>query len=235
MRLAILGNSITSVKEHDYQPPTFVDILHERYGRFDTLHSTYRARSRCSEERILYFLKKLERIDFAVIFHGKPHHEFCPACTDDFHHGWIDDEDRDHMLVHGITRNFFVDVSKDIPMTTDLQEIEMDPADAQELLREHATRFYNLDLQLNRFHGALSLIDRHLVEHGIRSLHCIDQSYIPSWFSFRSGKVETRFPTWQYVSPYCCDYSESNNAINAEGNRIIAETLIKHIDEQIHG
>lgn len=233
MRLAIFGSSVTSMKEHDHQPPTFVDLLFERYGRFDPFYATYRARSRCSEERILYFLKKIGHIDFAVIFHGYPHHEFCPASTEDFHHGWIDDEDRDYMQAAGIKRNFFNDISKDIPTTTDLLDFTLEPYEAQDLLREHSEKFYNIDLQLNRFHGSLFMIDQHLVDNGIKAVHCITKTHIPSWFTFRSGPVETRFSSWQYSPPYCCDYSQSNNAINEEGNCIIADTLTAHIEKAL--
>lgn len=232
MNLKILGNSITAARSSEGKPLTFVDILFQRYGCHDE-YTSYRSRARCSEERILYFLKKIPAIDVAIIFHGKPSHEFCPSCIDDFEHGTIDDDDVRYMTERKINRWFFEDIRGKIPMSISECKHAYDPITTRNMLMEHSRLFYNIDLQRNRYHGALLLIDQYLRYKSIRAIHCIDPKDIPTWFNFSSGIVESRFVRFQYDAPHSCSYSESENAITATGNQIIADALTEHIERLI--
>lgn len=57
------------------------------------------------------------------------------------------------------------------------------------------------------------------------------------WFEFTSGIVDTKIVEMSYIkSPYYVGYEKSENAINAEGNSLIAEKIIHYIEnyETLH-
>lgn len=230
MNIKIFGDSITNARRFTHQPFTFVDILEHHYQCKDE-HPNYRGRARCSEERILYFLKKLKKIDVAVIFHGHLTHEFCPSCTDDFDHGTIDDEDLEYMVSNDVDRHFFNDVIYKIPFSADITPCKYNAVTTRNILENHRRFHYNIDLQYNRYQGALSMIDQYVTAKSIKTIHCIQEKYIPSWFKFSSGIVITEFSDYQHHPIYGCSYTESQNAITEEGNRIIADRLIGCINE----
>ncbi len=229
MELEIFGNSITNVARFDTHPPTFVDLLQTHFNQHK-YQLMYRSRARCSEERILYFLKKIKVIDVAIIFHAAPSHEFFPSCFDDFNHGTIDDEDLDYMIENNVMKYFHKNIRDNIPPKCYDTEIYYDGITTRNILAEHHRLFYNIDLQRNRYLGAITLIDQYLTAKKIPVIHCINPKYIPSWFKFSSGVVNTEFSTFQYEPPYNCSYTQSHNAITAEGNVLIADTFIKHIN-----
>lgn len=193
MIVKIFGNSITNHKRFNHQPLTFVDIIERRYNSRVDIDTIYRSRARCSEERILYFLKKFKKIDVAIIFHAYPTHEFCPGCTDDFDHGTVDDEDLEYMTNNNIKRHFFENVTEKIPMRSDLTTHTYDAITTKNILDSHRRFHYNIDLQMNRYQGALVLIDQYLTAKSIKAIHCIHKEYMPTWFKFSSGMVIHEF------------------------------------------
>lgn len=228
MHIRILGNSITNVRKISHQPKTFVDILEQHYSFVDR-NPSYRGIPRCSEERILYFLKKFKTPDVVIIFHGSPTHEFCPSCASDFANGTIDDEAVEYMTDAGIVKEFFENANV-IPKTLDSVKKRYDPKTTQSLLESHKNLYYNSDLQMNRYQGALVLIDQYVTAKKINAIHMINSKYIPSWFKFNSGIVCNEFLDYQNHPDYSCTYNESANAITEQGNRIIADRLIEYVD-----
>lgn len=77
LKLQIFGYSLTNSfykpEIHDNQgqgPKTFVDLLHDKFNTVSD--PSLRGIPMCSEERILYNLKKTKEIDVAIIVHSQP-------------------------------------------------------------------------------------------------------------------------------------------------------------------
>lgn len=222
------GNSITSEACEPQHFTTFVETVMNHYNCYDT-NNVCRGVARCSEERILFYLKKTKKIDVAVIFHGWPDAEFCVSSVDDYSHGDIDEEDIEYLTSNNINRRFYKNVQKKLPQSKNDSAYSLTPKETKDRLTDHRDLFYHIDLQRNRYNGALIQIDQYCTAMGINVIHCIN-SALPKWFSFTSGIVNRDFGEYQYNSLYGCSYTKSANAINEEGNKIISDTLISYID-----
>lgn len=227
--IKIFGNSITNEPNPGDHNSTFVSTILNHYNCYDT-NNVCRGVAQCSEERILFYLKKAKKIDVAVIFHGWPNFEFCIGCVDDFQDGVINDDHLEHLLSNNITRNFYPDVRKKLPTSQSDVDICFTADVTKQMLEDHNSKFYHRDLQLNRFHGALVQIDQYLTSKNIKAVHCVHDR-MPSWFKFSSGIVDTEIALYQYHPIYGCSYSRSRNAITPEGNTIIEQKLISYIDQ----
>lgn len=229
LNVKIFGNSITNTR-HDISThsPTFTEIVLNHYNCYDS-NDVCRGVARCSEERILFNLKKTKKIDVAIIFHGIIHHEFCVSCIDDFADGAIDDEDLQYMLDNNLTRGFYENIQTVLPKSKSDATLHLDPRIVQQMLDSRNKLYYHRDLQRNRYYGALIQIDQYLTHKNIKAIHITSRS-IPNWFKFSSGIVNTDFGQYQYHPVYGCSYSKSVNAVTEEGNKIIADTFISHIN-----
>jgi hypothetical protein len=227
----IFGNSITNEPSETQHGTTFVRTVLNHYNCYDT-YDVCRGVARCSEERILFYLKKIRKIDVAVIFHGMPHTEFCVGCVDDFANGDIDEEDLEYMLENNIERSFYTDMHKKLPVSRSDAKLHVNAVVAKQMLAEHNARFFHRDLQVNRFYGALIQIDQYLTAKNIKAVHCV-HNRMPTWFKFSSGIVDTEIAHYQYDPVYGCSYAKSGNAITPEGNAIIEQRLISYIDKLI--
>jgi len=240
LNIKFFGNSITRSKLIDLQPEsfdsnkhnqpfTFVDRIYQYYNCVDT-NNTCRGRARCSEERILFYLKKTKKIDVAIIFHSSFENEFCVSAVEDYAHSDIDDENMQYLLENNIQNSFYTNVQKQLPKSINDANIHLYPQEIKALLADHRRLYYHIDLQRNRFHGALIQIDQYLTSKNIKAIHCMYHP-LPDWFKFSSGIVDYDFAKFQYTEPYTCSYAKSTNAISEEGNIIIANKLISYIDE----
>ena len=227
----IFGSSITNEPTNNNHSSTFVRTILHHYDCYDTT-DVCRGVAKCSEERILFYLKKIKKIDVAVIFHGMPHNEFCVGCVDDFANGDIDDEHIDYMLKNNIESCFYPDVHKKLPISKSDSVLHVNAVVAKQMLAGHNRIFYHRDLQVNRFYGALIQIDQYLTAKNIKAVHCVHDR-MPPWFKFSSGIVDTEIALYQYHDTYGCRYSRVPNAITPEGNRIIEQKLISYIDQLI--
>lgn len=233
LNVKIFGNSITNTR-HDVDVlfPTFTETVLNHYNCYD-FNDVCRGVARCSEERILFNLKKTKKIDVAVIFHGILHHEFCVSCIDDFADGTIDDDDLTYMLDNNLTRGFYENVQKVLPKSKSEASLHLDPRVVKQQLDDRNRLYYHRDLQRNRYYGALIQIDQYLTFKQIKAVHITSRT-IPAWFKFSSGIVNTEFGQYQYHPVYGCSYSKSVNAVTEDGNKLIADTLISYIDSMIN-
>jgi hypothetical protein len=71
--IGIYGNSIAGY--NGQQPDHFITLLKE-YFNANIVHSGI---TQCSEERILFNLKKTKKLDLAVVFHSPPYNIFVPS------------------------------------------------------------------------------------------------------------------------------------------------------------
>jgi hypothetical protein len=241
MNLYVFGNSITFRKPvmTRNSPKTFVDILFEKYNvpDYDHLYSA----ACCSEERILYFLKKIKEIDIAIIFHSLPEFFFVPALERDFNaigennYFWTD-PNWNHL-------NILASVQEDKPIT--LHEwrmlrnyINFDNFTTSKNFKSdfysYIKYFHTHDLCHNRHYGALAQIDQYLTHMKIPVIHCTLPRSCPTWFKFNSGIVDTEISKFQYtIHPNHCSHAKVANAVDEEGNKIIADTLIGYIEQLV--
>ena len=241
MNLYVFGNSITlrkPVVKRD-APKTFVDILFEKYNvpEYDHLYSAVC----CSEERILYFLKKIKAIDVAIIFHGLPEFFFVPTLERDFSAMKEDDYFWDDP--HWKKLNVFPSVADDKPISfvewkRRRNHVALDTTITSENFK---TEYYNYlkyfnthDLTVNRHNGALAQIDQYLTYKKIPVVHCVLPKTLPTWFKFSSGIVDTEISKFQFSNhPNHCSHAKVNNAIDEEGNKIIADKLIEYVEQLV--
>jgi len=223
MNLYIFGHSICRRRRaKDRTDPLFVDIMFEKYNIPDSclIQSPV-----CSEERILYFLKKSPKIDIAIIFHGKPSSIFVPALDRDFDYDsigntWKDDRERTDYYVNRITDSSITNIEK-IPRFQFRNAYD-----------EHVKYFYTRDLQRNRFLGALLQIDQYLTYKQIPVIHCPFKNTIPEWFKFSSGIVDNELANLQ---DYSIGENDSWNRVSNKNNIYIAEKLSEYISNGATG
>lgn len=234
MNIQFFGHSITNISK-DFPIKTFVDLVLEKYQATCLDHP--RGVALCSEERILYDLKKTKDIDVAVIFHtNEDFYFFLPDGRD---HDVMDAEELDRKIGDGqyglqIERTKDKAIEKCGWETFDAKDIKRFLADYQKLM-------LSKDLMRNRYFGALIQIDQYCTSRGIKVIHCpLDKSSIPNWFNFTSGIVDYEINSYNYknlgwgtgkVNPHYIGYQKSDNAISEEGNVLIADRFFAHIDE----
>ena len=235
MIVRFFGHSMTKHKEQDTSPETFTDIVQKHYNCFDT-NDTYHALGRCSEERILFFLKKVKPMDVAVIFHSWPTFTFVPGFVRDV--GKSRFEDDEIKFLQKSRDGYFwkyENFEKSLPTNSD-QSIAFPVEEANLILEQNRKYFYHPDLQMNRFLGALIQIDQYCTAKKIPVIHFTNHTF-PKWFKFTSGIVDTDTVQMSYEgSPYYVGYDKSENAVNAQGNQLVAEKIINYIEnyETLH-
>lgn len=226
MHIHIFGHSICArAGWRNGQPEfkKFSDILIEKYN---IPRHNYHAVNQGSEERILYFLKKVKEIDIAIIFHGTPQHFFCPAWSTDFH--LVDDpnywsNDYPHRI------RYTPEILNDKQVGIDYSVL--DKSQYKQYYEVFAEHFYTPELNRNRHHGALLQIDQYIKHKKIKAIHCTLKKSIPDWFKFSSGIVDNELAELQKQnSKYYCSSQISSNQITKEGNQYIANKLIGYIE-----
>jgi len=205
-------------------------------------------RGMCSQERILFDLKKTKKIDLAIVVHSNPEYIFVPAWHRDVH-----SVDR-YTILKKANNNagyretlniFFKDNSS---KASDPEAVQawyeeefgnlkgtMDTDFYQgmvEALVLNKQYLFHPDMQRNRYYGALMQVDQYLTSKQIPTVHCLGKSHwYPNWFKFTSGEIEPgAIQGLRKNSKYVVGYNKSCNAINAEGNNLIFNTLLPLIN-----
>jgi len=245
LNLQIFGYSITNsmykrekYEAKDITPKTFVDLLHEHY---QTESSPWlRGIPQCSEERILYNLKKTKDIDVAVIFHSDP--KFYLVFPDQRDHDLKSDKDLDDFMARSVNPDdtyglFNLEERYKDKNIFNLNVTAYPGEFVKQLIKFQQSYLQSPDIMKNRYYGALIQIDQYCTYKKIPVIHCVRRDSIPSWFSFTSGIVDWELQEYQYIDPkfpdyqYSIGYHKSVNSINEEGNIIIANTLKSYIDQ----
>jgi hypothetical protein len=172
-----------------------------------------------SEERILLELKKTKNLDLAIIFHSEPQYMFLVDCDRDIGLNSISDARADYLFNKFADEHHKKFVNKFKNSDTFIQSINA-----------YKEFFYNPDLQLNRFYGALIQIDQYLKVKNIPAIHVVMEKTIPTWFNFTSGIVDTKIMhlTKLHLPP---KGEWSPNCITKEGNALIADILKGIVEE----
>jgi len=190
----------------------FIDLIERHFSGSKIIKHGY---VQCSEERILYNLKKTDKLDLCIIFHSYPGYYFIPALKRDAYYTTKREE-----LEIKFNKYFFE--------KTNINREEF--INAVEIYNKF---FYNKENAFNRYYGALIQIDQYLLAKNIPTVHCItNHPHIcyPSWFEFKSGVIssEPNHIKHTYEEP---NHLKSGNNVTEEGNKLIYEMLLPLIDQ----
>jgi|LakMenE01Jun11ns_1017448.scaffolds.fasta_scaffold9571305_1 hypothetical protein len=169
--------------------------------------------NQASEERVLIDLKKHKNLDVAVIFHSRPASLFLPRCNRD-----ID--------IRSDEIKAYIDRYGDIPRIFKTEE------NFVACIRYYRQYLYTHNLHINRFQGALLLIDSYCLSKVPATIHVLDNNNAMPWFTgFRSGVRATEVENI-LVTHKSIDFRD-HNGMTAEGNNKTAEVLIDLISKQL--
>ena len=222
MKINFYGNSLCG-RNRDEKFDTWVDRI---ITELNCDRPEYIGIAQCSEERILFNLKKSEPFDLAIIMHGEPGFIFCPTFQRDLH------KQSNKVLQFNKTYDYYPGSLKDEKQTRESELIQLTPEETKQTVETYQKYFYTPETNRNRFYGALIQIDQYLKFKNIPTIHCPQHRHdIPKWFTFTSGPVLYDIATMQHDnSPYYCGYNKSSNAVNEEGNEIIFNKILEQIN-----
>ena len=224
MKIEFYGSSIIGSNTFQIEKPkAFYDLILDHFNASSLNYMI----AQCSEERILYNLKKTSEIDIAIIFHSTPQFIYFPNFTRDFmvmqDHEIDDWDNRQHFLDYV---DAFKQNRKDIVTNF---SVPTEPIDAS-IIKDFMKLHFNRDVNRNRFHGALSLIDEYVYSKKIPTIHVIND-HIPGWFTFKSGIIDEDI--CEIEKEYSVSFNKSVNGISEEGNNLIFNKLIGLIQSTI--
>jgi hypothetical protein len=240
MHIQFYGHSIC-IKDNGSKFETFIDFLLNKYSATNE----YSGQAFCSEERILYNLKKTKNIDVAVIFHSLPEFYFIPTADRDFNKMAI--EDMPYKISH---MSWYLDAAKDKNIF-DCERSQVDDQEVISMLSQYQKFCISPDLLKNRFYGALMQIDQYVKFKNIKTVHCVlGSKSLPNWFQFNHGVVDYTLGLLQnqhlttdtgdtlrdenhnpVVNTFAASWNNSTNGVNLEGNQYIADKLSAYIDK----
>ncbi len=217
MKIEFYGSSIIGSNTFQLEKPkSFYDLILDHFNASSLNYMI----AQCSEERILYNLKKTSEIDVAIIFHSTPQFIYFPNFTRDFI--YMNDDRVDEWEKHQHFLDYvdaFKQNKKDI--VTNLY-VPIEPVD-NSIMKDFMKFHFNKDVNRSRFHGALSLINDYVYSKKIPTIHVINE-YIPGWFTFKSGIIDEDI--CKIEKEYSVSFNKSVNGISEEGNNLIFNKLI---------
>ena len=213
MNIGFYGHSTCAYRSDD----SFIDII-EKNTQSTIINI---GAKQGSEERILYQLKKTKNLDLAIIFHCPHNFIFLPKCDRDF-----------------VATTNFVNKAKYMWSAADLASEKNEQGDKFfeqfgseeefiQVMNTYRERFYDPDLVMNRYYGALIQIDQYVSDRDIKTIHVVSKKLpIPRWFKFNSGTVD--YSVAELTEKHAVPYSEFFvNTITKEGNQQVANRIIE--------
>ena len=223
MNIYIFGHSIVRFRSPTQDVPQFTDILSKKYN----IPRTNIIQADCiSQERILFFLKKLKNVDLVIIFYGPSDSVFVPVVDRDF--APITDPNLWEEKLS--TMDYYKNRLRDNITNNQLEHITQDEIKLG--YNSYINFFHTRDTTINRNAGALIQIDQYLGYKNIPAIHCPLPTTMPVWFKFTNGIVDTELGNSQN-GQYGCSIDRSSNRVNSIGNRHIADKLSSYIDELV--
>ncbi len=212
------------------EPKTLVEIINDKYG----IKGKYIVIPTISEERILMEVKKYKLpMDFAVISHADTMNTYFPSWNHDFEDAKIPEENVRYWSENKKDSTKFIFTHGKFFTERTMNHHDHDYMmwyEVHEHLKTYKRLHYNPELQKNRTHGALMLLNDYLKNRNIKVIHLIDNVILPHWFKFTHGIVDDKILRYQLTPPYSTSYSKSLNAINEEGNIVAADKIIEYIE-----
>lgn len=219
LKIGFYGHSICS----NNAPGTY---LREITNYFDA-KIINKGTGRGSEERILFELKKSTDVDVAIVCHSHPRLMFIPNFPQD-----IDTGDFTSTTLQ-IIKNKFPGIgggdNADAWTESEKQERDIDSLPlCIELYQKH---LYHADLQMNRYLGALMMIDDYCLNKVPITIHLPVTRVLPPWFKFKSGKVLVDLSE---VIDRRIKMNSLPNGLSPDDNQVMKDTLIKVIKEELN-
>jgi hypothetical protein len=229
MKIDFFGHSICGKRSGPDRPKTFVDMLVEHYQA----GNQWIGFANCSEERLLYTMKKTKDIDVAIIFHSDPSFIYTPSFECDYHR--LSEQQLNEKFIYDVPK-FHPEWKKDNLFAQNDERIELDEETAKNAFLTYYNYFTTPEVNRNRHYGALIQIDQLCAAKNIKVIHCPkSRKDIPQWFKFTTGLVDWDIASMQNDgSKYSVSYNKVDNAISEEGNRIIYEKFVKYIDQLVN-
>lgn len=240
LKIGFFGHSIAQTDSD----PNSNDYIQQLIKKYDA-ELCGAGTAQCSEERILFQLKKTKDIDIAVIYHANPKFVFIPSLHRDVSISTkVEDkfdyelEKNQNLLDDGIYENAVIFLNSFISRETITFNKEL----LDELTKAiwYNKRYMSHpDLVRNRYFGALMHIDSFVKNRNIKVIHAIDPEHsresIPSWFNFSSGIIDNELQTFQHRKKgFQVSYGESCNGINEAGNKLMIDILSNHFDRLLN-
>ena len=238
MNIGIYGNSICEWNR--VQDFSFIKKLEDFYSA-NIIHT---GTTMCSEERILFDLKKTKNLDLAIIFHAKARWIYIPSWHRDiesldrytiikkihsfpgYSEGYTFDNNEGESSILA-TRRWYQDCIGE----TKFKDSKLSPEELLEALLLNKKYMFSFELQCNRFCGALVQIDQYLNFKQIPVVHCLsEKEFHPEWFNFSSGVVNHNITEIRKIPEYKSGFDLSCNGVNAAGNDLIFNQLVPLID-----
>jgi len=214
MHIGFYGHSNCAYRS----PESFLDIVAAHFNGVVVNNGCKQG----SEERILFELKKTKKLDIAIIFHCHHSALFIPESDRDIHLDVSMQRAKDLFRTDHLDNEFTLTHS---PKFNQLFHTDEHLYSAIDTYKKY---FYHQDLMLNRYYGALLQIDQYVTFKNIKTIHVLsDKCVIPKWFKF-SGYVDESI--MQIAENEVAKNPFFVNCISKNGNRLIADQLIKIID-----
>lgn len=209
MHIGFFGHSMC-VKYPENIVTSWTDHIINHFSPSKVTHHGY---IQCSEERILYNLKRTQKINLCIIFHSYPKYYFIPSMTRDIAYT----EDNEILKIK--FDEYFFENSK------------IDRNEFLKSLETYNKFYYNKENNLNRYYGALIQIDQFLLRKKIPVVHCLtsDSTCYPDWFTFKSGICDTEISKIQ-ITHREPNHLISGNNVTKKGNKIIFKKLLPLIE-----
>lgn len=244
LRIKLFGHSMLrrlnswgasrKLRNHQSGVATFYDLLADRYNMKGVDHHDLATSiTCCSEERILYFIKKQGNpLDIVVILHSPFWFVFNPSFNRDFPLSHVTPHDIEDVRDHDEGWLYYPTAIRD-RFLGDKYRGEPDDGKINKIITNYGRYFSSIDLQRNRYHGALIQIDQYLSAKNIYAIHLPwDRHHVPSWFTFTSGPVLHDLQEMAHSPAHWkTSYHASTNSVSPEGNQIIADAISEKIDE----
>jgi hypothetical protein len=219
--IAFLGHSICCWANYEiFGQKSYIDLVVDHF-KFNLVSIGVREGS---EERILDTLKRLKKVDIAIIFHSRAKCLYIPGCNRD-----IDltkfDQTKGHYLYCNQTINN-ARLEEEFFSFGNIKEEFKDIDSFLQTIMLYKTHLYSPEIHQNKFYGALLQIDQVCKFRNIKCIHVPVTDNIPHWFRFTSGECHPE------IQELANNYRESGypNFINSEGQSVIAEKLIGLIE-----
>jgi len=230
MNIGFFGNS--SARLHG-DPRSFIDQVQNHFNAKIIQIGVPQG----SQERIYHQLKKTRGlVDIAVIFHGNKNYAFIPRCMRDLYisgipekadYLWSDEFDKINQpqTEEQFYYEFMHDVASKIPFVFETKENFINAMSA------YKKYFWSVDLEKNRWEGALLCIDEFCNTQIPLTIHIIEPIHMPIWYPKLKSGITSREIIEIAWMPFDPNENYLPNHFSVTQNNLIATELIKLITE----
>lgn len=225
-RLGLYGHSICTSSPDT--PDSYQEILKNRHQNLNIVNI---GAGQASQERILYELKKTKNLDAAIIFHSRPGSIFILNSIQDVKTSKKNLDNKIEYIWNN-SRKYIEDIyiQQHKVNSQGLSNVFDSLEECQNTLENYLKYLYDPDLEKNRFEGALLAIDQYCLDSNIpHVIHVPDYTYIPKWFSFRSGIVDGKLTELSLLQ----GVNHNPNCLQDGINTLIADRISERLEKYI--